>query len=88
VYVEGLDEPIGTTPNHPFWSEDRQTFVRADELKEGEHLRAFNGTPIVRRVVPLAAPNRSSTSKSNATTSTTSPKTVCWFTTEIRARFG
>ena len=56
VYVEGLDEPIGTTPNHPFWSEDRQTFVRADELKEGEHLRAFNGTPIVRRIVPLADP--------------------------------
>ena len=56
VYVEGLDEPIGTTPNHPFWSEDRQTFVRADELKEGEHLKAFNGTPIVRRVVPLADP--------------------------------
>jgi hypothetical protein len=56
VYVEGLDEPIGTTPNHPFWSEDRQSFVRADELKEGEHLRAFNGTPIVRRVVPLEDP--------------------------------
>lgn len=56
VYVEGLDEPIGTTPNHPFWSEDRQTFVRADQLKEGERLRAFNGTPIVRRIVPLADP--------------------------------
>jgi hypothetical protein len=56
VYVEGLNEPIGATPNHPFWSEDRQTFVRADELKEGEHLHAFNGTPIVRRVVPLADP--------------------------------
>lgn len=56
LHVEGLDEPIGTTPNHPFWSEDRQQFVRADELKEGEHLRAFNGTPIVRRIVPLADP--------------------------------
>lgn len=56
IYVDGLDEPIGTTPNHPFWSEDRQIFVRADELKEGEHLRAFNGTPIVRRIVPLADP--------------------------------
>jgi hypothetical protein len=56
VYVEGIDEPIGTTPNHPFWSEDRRTFVRADELKEGEHLRAFNGTPIVRQIIPLADP--------------------------------
>jgi hypothetical protein len=33
VAVEGLDEPIGTTANHPFWSEDRQAFVRADALR-------------------------------------------------------
>jgi hypothetical protein len=81
VYVEGLDEPIGTTPNHPFWSEDRQTFVRADELKAGEHLRAFNGTPIVRRVVPLADPEPVLTSKSNATTSTTSREAAYLFIT-------
>jgi hypothetical protein len=56
IYIEGDDDPIGTTPNHPFWSEDRQTFVRADQLKPGEHLRAFNGTPIVHRIVPLAEP--------------------------------
>ncbi|MFN0196550.1 MAG: polymorphic toxin-type HINT domain-containing protein [Planctomycetaceae bacterium] len=42
--IEGLDGAIGTTPNHPFWSEDRQTFVRADELESGETLRTPNGT--------------------------------------------
>ncbi|MEQ8790923.1 MAG: hypothetical protein RIC55_31965, partial [Pirellulaceae bacterium] len=29
VSVEGLEEPIGVTVNHPFWSDDRQDFVRA-----------------------------------------------------------
>ncbi len=37
--VDGLDGSIGTTPNHPFWSEDRQKFVRADDLQPGETLR-------------------------------------------------
>ncbi len=41
VYVEGLSAPIGTTANHPFWSEDRRAFVRADALKPGELLRAI-----------------------------------------------
>jgi len=34
-------ETIGSTPNHPWWSEDRQAFVRADELKPGEHLSSL-----------------------------------------------
>ena len=38
VSVEGLDEPIGTTGNHPFWSEDRKSFVRAEDLYAGENL--------------------------------------------------
>jgi hypothetical protein len=42
--VEGLAGTIGTTPNHPFWSEDRQEFVRADKLKQGETLRTPTGT--------------------------------------------
>ena len=36
--IEGLDEPIGVTANHPFWSEDRQAFVPAGQLRIGEHL--------------------------------------------------
>ncbi len=36
--IEGADEPIGTTASHPFWSEDRQQFVAAGELRVGENL--------------------------------------------------
>lgn len=42
--IEGTAESIGTTPNHPFWSEDKQQFVRADELQPGERLRGADGT--------------------------------------------
>lgn len=41
--VSGLDEPIGTTDNHPFWSEDRQAFVPAGELRISEKLRSLSG---------------------------------------------
>ena len=34
-------EPIGTTSNHPFWSEDRQDWVQAGSLKVGERLRYY-----------------------------------------------
>ena len=34
----GNDE-IGCTANHPFWSEDRQEFVEAGQLREGERVR-------------------------------------------------
>jgi hypothetical protein len=56
LHVEGLDEPIGTTPNHLFWSEDRQQFVRAEHLQEGERLRDFDGTPRVEKIVALSEP--------------------------------
>jgi hypothetical protein len=32
LQIEGSDEPIGTTANHPFWSEDRHQFVAAGDL--------------------------------------------------------
>ncbi|MGH7192220.1 MAG: polymorphic toxin-type HINT domain-containing protein, partial [Candidatus Saccharimonadales bacterium] len=41
--IAGLSEPIGCTPRHRFWSEDRQEFVPADELRTGERLRASDG---------------------------------------------
>ncbi|MDR2409599.1 MAG: HINT domain-containing protein [Bacteroidales bacterium] len=43
LYVEGLDTPIGCTANHPFWSDDRQTFVEAGTLVKGENVRLFSG---------------------------------------------
>ena len=36
--VEGEPGPLGTTGNHPFWSEDRQDYVRAEDLRVGERL--------------------------------------------------
>ena len=44
VHVAGLSAPIGSTPNHPFWSEDKRQFVRADALQPGEHLRQADGS--------------------------------------------
>ncbi len=54
--IEGLNVPIGTTGNHPFWSEDRQEFARADELRVGERLRAFHDTPRVTAIRPRNTP--------------------------------
>ena len=47
LQVAGLDgtiRMIGTTPNHRFWSESRQRFIRADELELREKLRGEHGT--------------------------------------------
>ncbi len=42
--IEGSDEFIGTTASHPFWSEDRQQFVAAGDLRVGENLRLADDT--------------------------------------------
>ena len=53
LFVDGVSEPIGTTSNHPFWSEDRRDFVQAGKLRIGERLRLHDGsTPVVTAVVP------------------------------------
>ncbi len=44
VYIAGEKDSIGTTPNHPFWSVDKQKFIRADELTPGEHVQKADGT--------------------------------------------
>jgi hypothetical protein len=51
VHVSTSAEPIRTTRNHPFWSEDRQAFVAAADLNSGERLRALTGDVFVDRVV-------------------------------------
>lgn len=45
--IAGQQEPILCTGNHPFWSEDRQDFVRADSLKPNETLRTTSGSTTV-----------------------------------------
>jgi hypothetical protein len=44
LHVEGIAEPIGTTENHLFWSEDRSSFVATSSLRVGEHLRLADST--------------------------------------------
>ncbi len=44
LQVASETKPLGTTPNHPFWSEDRHDWVQAGQLNVGERLRLENGT--------------------------------------------
>jgi len=55
--VEGQDAPIVCTPEHPFWSEDRQDFIAAGQLRIGERLRSVSGHPL--RVAAIARRERS-----------------------------
>ena len=50
--ITGQSEPIECTGNHPFWSEDRQTFVRADSLQRNESLRTATGLTTVESWTP------------------------------------
>ena len=53
LFVDRVSESIGTTSNHPFWSEDRRDFVQAGKLRIGERLRLRDGsTPVVTAAVP------------------------------------
>jgi hypothetical protein len=59
LQVTGLNKPIGTTTNHPFWSDDRSEFVPAGALRPHERLRADDGTPVrVISATPWASPRR------------------------------
>jgi hypothetical protein len=42
--IEGSNKLIGTTASHPFWSEDRQQFVAAGDLRIGENLLLADDT--------------------------------------------
>jgi hypothetical protein len=49
--IEGSADVIGTTASHPFWSEDRQQFVAAGDLRVGENMLLADDT--TRRVESL-----------------------------------
>jgi Pretoxin HINT domain len=56
VRLEGDGGALGCTANHPFWSEDRQAFVQAGELKAGERvLTRSRGAVPVQAVTPRTA---------------------------------
>ena len=42
LVIEGID-PIGCTPNHPFWSVDRKAYIDAGELFDGERILLYSG---------------------------------------------
>ncbi len=55
--IGSSDQSIGVTANHPFWSEDRQSFIPAGELRPGENLRKADGTLAqVTRINPRRGP--------------------------------
>jgi hypothetical protein len=55
LFISDEATPIGSTANHPFWSEDRQDFVQAGSLEPGEHLRLADGhTTTLERIEPIA----------------------------------
>ena len=56
--VEGQDKPIGVTNSHPFWSVDREEFVPAGELLQGERLLLYSGeTARVTQKLPRPGPH-------------------------------
>jgi len=57
IAVDGITEPIGCTGAHPFWSEDRQAFIPARDLRLGETLRTESGTlRQITRITPRRGP--------------------------------
>lgn len=56
VRIEGEDEPIGVTANHPIWSETRAEFVPAGELQVGEELRTLTGATHVESITARGPP--------------------------------
>lgn len=57
LHIEGHDNPIGCTDNHPFWSEDRQEFIPAGELNQGERVLLYSGeTARIAQKLPRPGP--------------------------------
>ena len=57
ITVDGLTEPIGCTGAHPFWSEDRQAYIPARDLRLGETLRTESATlRQITRITPRRGP--------------------------------
>jgi hypothetical protein len=50
LFIQGVEEAIGTTPSHPFWSIDRGGWVEAGDLRKGEKLQTLKGTATVETV--------------------------------------
>lgn len=51
--LEGEPKPTGVTDNHPYFSEDRQDYVGAGDLRPGEIVSTYYGTTRVISVTPI-----------------------------------
>jgi hypothetical protein len=56
LYLVEQTEPIGTTANHLFWSEDRQRFIRTDTLRVGERVRGIDRIASIGDAKPRTLP--------------------------------
>jgi len=57
LQTSGSESSIGVTTNHPFWSEDRQEFIPAGDLRPGENLRRADSTLVqVTGITPRHGP--------------------------------
>ena len=54
LYLDSLDDPIGATREHPFYSIDQDCCVGAGSLRPGERVRTAVGETTVDRVQPRA----------------------------------
>ena len=85
LQIEGQEKPIGCTPTHPFWSVDREEFVPAGELVEGERVRVLNGD--TKRVVQkLPRPGPELVYNLEVFGFTTLLQTGYWFTIRVMIR--
>ncbi len=53
-----IDEPLGVTAAHPFWSTDRRAFIPVGQLRPGERIQARDGQATVASILPRGPPSR------------------------------
>ena len=51
INIEGVSEPILSTPEHPFYRIDDHRFIGAAELRPGDHIQHLSGSARIERVV-------------------------------------
>jgi hypothetical protein len=57
IHIEGEPNPLGITPGHLVWSADRENWVHAQDLREGERLLGMDsGTPRIECLALCAKP--------------------------------
>ncbi len=56
--LAGFDQPIGTTSNHPIYSENRMAFVPLSQLHEGDRVRTRSGSTTIESIKPMPGRHR------------------------------